>query len=121
MMSLRWGLTARFASHQHFAAVVDTDDFFAFGTEPADPVDDLYSDFLAGADKRNARGIGDDGTGADSASCLLERHEFLAEVLCRLGVPREVAEEDACKIEHDLSQTSFDRMRQWYSEHQDGE
>ena len=49
------------------------------------------------------------------------RHEFLAEVLCRLGVPREVAEEDACKIEHDLSQTSFDRMRQWYSEHQDGE
>ena len=59
--------------------------------------------------------------GLRQASCVLERHEFLAEVLCQLGVPREVAEEDACKIEHDLSQTSFDRMRQWYSEHRDGE
>ena len=78
MMSLRWGLTARLASHQHFAAVVDTDDFFAFGPELADPADDFLGDFLAGADKRNARGIGDDGTGADSAGCLLERHEFPA-------------------------------------------
>ena len=45
MMSLRWGLTARLASHQHFAAVVDTDDFFAFGPELADPADDFLGDF----------------------------------------------------------------------------
>ena len=56
--------------------------------------------------------------GMERAQSVLERHEFVAQVLCALGVPREVAEEDACKIEHDISQTSFDKMRDWYAQHQ---
>lgn len=37
------------------------------------------------------------------ASRMYERHCLLAEVLMEIGVSREVALEDACKIEHDLS------------------
>lgn len=37
------------------------------------------------------------------ASRMYERHCLLAEVLMAIGVSREVALEDACKIEHDLS------------------
>ena len=43
------------------------------------------------------------GEGCRIASRMYERHCLLAEVLMAIGVPREVALEDACKIEHDLS------------------
>lgn len=41
------------------------------------------------------------------ASRIYERHRILTEVFVRLGVPREVASEDACKIEHDISDETF--------------
>ena len=41
------------------------------------------------------------------AKRIYERHETLAAVLMSLGVDRETAYKDACKIEHDISDESF--------------
>lgn len=41
------------------------------------------------------------------AESIYDRHNTIAQVLMRLGVDREVALEDACKMEHDISDTSF--------------
>ena len=41
------------------------------------------------------------------ASKILERHHILSEFLVQLGVSPEVADEDACKIEHVISPESF--------------
>ncbi len=48
---------------------------------------------------------------------MLERHNLLAAFLVRLGVSENVARADACKIEHDLSDETFEAIRR----HADGE
>ncbi|MGM9661394.1 MAG: metal-dependent transcriptional regulator [Faecousia sp.] len=40
-----------------------------------------------------------------------ERHHVLQSLLESLGVPREVAASDACVIEHDLSQQSYEAIK----------
>lgn len=45
--------------------------------------------------------------GMDIASRMYERHRCLAKFLISIGVDEKTAKEDACKIEHDLSDTSF--------------
>ena len=42
---------------------------------------------------------------------VLERHTLLTTMLTRLGVSEDVARADACKIEHDLSDESFEAIR----------
>jgi len=46
-------------------------------------------------------------TGLDIAQRMYTRHKLLREFLIRLGVDEAVATEDACKIEHDLSEETF--------------
>ncbi len=50
--------------------------------------------------------------GMEIALRMYERHETLAACLMKMGVSRENAYRDACKIEHDLSDESFDRIRE---------
>ena len=38
---------------------------------------------------------------------IYNRHQVLTKYLVQLGVPEEIAREDACKVEHDLSDESF--------------
>ena len=38
---------------------------------------------------------------------IYDRHQALTKYLIQIGVPEEIAKEDACKIEHDLSEESF--------------
>lgn len=45
--------------------------------------------------------------GMDIAEKMFHRHKTLTHFLIRLGVDPVVAEDDACKIEHDLSEESF--------------
>lgn len=45
------------------------------------------------------------------AETIYERHQVLTEVLISLGVPADVAVEDACKMEHDISDTSFQAIK----------
>ena len=47
--------------------------------------------------------------GAQIATHIYERHTVLSKMLERLGVSPEVAKEDACKLEHDLSDEISER------------
>ncbi len=49
--------------------------------------------------------------GRELAEKIYERHTVLTEMLVRLGVPRETAAEDACKMEPDLSDETFDAIK----------
>ena len=49
--------------------------------------------------------------GAQTAEKIYERHCVIAEILMSLGVGQETAFQDACKIEHDLSDETFDAIR----------
>ncbi|MGN0312840.1 MAG: iron dependent repressor, metal binding and dimerization domain protein [Lachnospiraceae bacterium] len=42
---------------------------------------------------------------------LQERHTILADLLIRIGVNEETAREDACRVEHDLSEESFEAIK----------
>lgn len=53
-------------------------------------------------------------SGTKIATKIYERHNILAEILIGLGVNKEVAYQDACKIEHDLSRESFTRIKEYY-------
>ena len=55
--------------------------------------------------------------GLEIAERMYERHMLLSELLIGLGVEPEIAREDACKIEHDLSVESFDAIRRHAREH----
>lgn len=49
--------------------------------------------------------------GLHVAKHIYERHVFLSNYLMAIGVPEEIAAEDACRIEHVISQESFERMK----------
>ena len=53
--------------------------------------------------------------GMEIASRIYERHELIRKWLIKIGVPEETAAQDACKMEHDLSVTTFDRMKEYIS------
>ena len=46
-------------------------------------------------------------SGMEIAQKILEKHNFIAELLISLGVNESTAYEDSCKIEHDISEESF--------------
>ena len=43
---------------------------------------------------------------------IYERHQFFTEQLVAAGVDRETAEQDACRIEHVISDTSFQKLKE---------
>jgi len=45
--------------------------------------------------------------GMEIAETILERHELLTKWLKSLGIDPQIAEDDACKIEHDVSKETF--------------
>ncbi|MDO5563540.1 MAG: metal-dependent transcriptional regulator [Synergistaceae bacterium] len=49
-------------------------------------------------------------TGMEIARRMYERHKLLTEFFIRLGVDSETAREDACKVEHDLSEKTFEAI-----------
>lgn len=48
--------------------------------------------------------------GLEIAEKIYTRHKVLTKILLDIGVDEETAREDACKIEHDISQKSFDAL-----------
>ena len=54
--------------------------------------------------------------GEEIAAKIYERHMLLTEFLIRLGVDRETASADACKIEHDISDKSFEAIKRHVNE-----
>lgn len=49
--------------------------------------------------------------GLEVAEKIYERHTLLTEFLVSLGVKTEIASEDACKMEHDISNVSFEAIK----------
>lgn len=49
-------------------------------------------------------------SGRQIAERIYDRHRRLTEVLLRLGVSEDIAREDACKMEHDLSEDAFQAL-----------
>ena len=50
--------------------------------------------------------------GLEIANRIYERHVVLAEVLMGLGVSEKTAYEDACRMEHDISEESFEKIKE---------
>ena len=55
-------------------------------------------------------------SGLEIAQKVYERHTILTNVLVRLGVSPEVAAEDACKMEHVISDETFNAMKRHMNE-----
>lgn len=53
------------------------------------------------------------------AEQVYERHTLLSACLTALGVDEETAQEDACRIEHVISQLSFEKIKQHVQSRQD--
>ena len=49
------------------------------------------------------------------AEYVYEKHQLLKDWLCSLGVPEEIAAEDTCKMEHVISDESFDAIKEHVS------
>jgi Mn-dependent DtxR family transcriptional regulator len=54
--------------------------------------------------------------GREVAEKMYERHKVLTDLLMKLGVDEETAVEDACKMEHVISDTSFEAIKKYFSE-----
>ena len=50
-------------------------------------------------------------SGKEIAEMIYERHQIISSWLIKLGVDKKVAEEDACRIEHDISKESFNVIK----------
>ena len=51
-------------------------------------------------------------TGLERAMKVYERHEILSRALMEIGVDEDTAIEDACRMEHIISDTSFDAIKE---------
>lgn len=49
--------------------------------------------------------------GKDVAEKIYERHLFFTEQLVAVGVDQKTAEQDACRIEHAISEESFQKLK----------
>ena len=54
------------------------------------------------------------GAGLEVAEKIYERHQFFTQWLIGAGIDPETAEQDACRMEHTISQKSFEHIRDSY-------
>lgn len=52
-------------------------------------------------------------TGRETAQRIYERHLLFTELLEKIGVSKEQAAEDACRIEHAMSDESFQHLKEF--------
>ena len=55
--------------------------------------------------------------GRKLAERIYERHVLLTKALVSLGVDPETAAEDACRVEHYISQETFDKIKEHFNDH----
>lgn len=56
-------------------------------------------------------------SGLEIAERIYERHILISKWLVSLGVPAEIATEDACKMEHDVSPITFQKLKEYIQAH----
>lgn len=52
--------------------------------------------------------------GFDTANKILERHKVISKCLVALGVGAKTADEDACRIEHVISDETFNKLKEHF-------
>ena len=57
--------------------------------------------------------------GREVAEQIYEKHRFFTDRLIEAGVDPETAERDACRIEHVISQESFEHLKDAYNTHKE--
>lgn len=57
--------------------------------------------------------------GAEVAKKIFERHTLITDFLIRLGVDKETATEDACRIEHHISDASIEAIKKHINKYKD--
>ena len=57
-------------------------------------------------------------TGRQIAEKIYERHTLLTELLVKMGVSQETAAADACRLEHAISDESFQAIKRYAAEHE---
>ena len=57
------------------------------------------------------------GEGYSVAVKIFERHNFLRDLLVRIGVDEKTASADACKLEHSISDESFAALKNYIQNH----
>ena len=55
--------------------------------------------------------------GKEIAERIYERHTVITSMLEHIGVDKETAAADACKIEHDISDTTFECLKKYFEKH----
>jgi len=55
-------------------------------------------------------------SGREIAEKIYERHTVLSRLLIRLGVREDTAAADACKLEHAISDESFEAIKRWVAD-----
>ena len=56
-------------------------------------------------------------SGLAIAERIYERHQLMTDWLVRIGVSPDTAAQDACKIEHDISEETFKKLKEHINEH----
>ena len=56
-------------------------------------------------------------SGLAIAERIYERHRLMTDWLVRIGVSPDTAAQDACKIEHDISEETFKKLKEHINEH----
>ena len=56
-------------------------------------------------------------SGNETAAKIYERHQILTQVLTRMGVDPKIAEDDACRIEHVISDETFETIKKHMESH----
>ena len=51
--------------------------------------------------------------GQEIAAYIYDKHCTIAELLIQLGVSPETAQSDACRMEHSISDETFQRLKAW--------
>lgn len=75
----------------------------------------LKANGLVKVSKDGDVGLTEDGLRV--AQKIYERHQVLGEALMKLGVSEETAYHDACKIEHDISEETFQAIKNHFLDH----
>ena len=54
--------------------------------------------------------------GRKTAEKIYERHKILSDIFIKIGISKENAVADACKIEHDISDETFEKIKNYFNQ-----
>jgi Mn-dependent DtxR family transcriptional regulator len=55
--------------------------------------------------------------GKEVAEKILEKHKTLTKIFCYIGVPEDIAEQDACSVEHVISEETFVKLKEHFGKY----